>query len=96
MLLKKLSAIKTPYSSRKPISRFATFATLLCSLYAHQTSAQVSNLTGSTAHLGTLGTVNVLATRSEKTNLETPATISTINKDEMDRRGVKKYQRFIF
>ena len=89
MLLKKLSQAKPQYSSRKPISRFATFATLLCSLYAHQTSAQISNLAGRNSHQGTLDTVNILATRSEKSNLETPATISTINKDEMDRRGVK-------
>jgi hemoglobin/transferrin/lactoferrin receptor protein len=36
-----------------------------------------------------LGTVNVLATRGEKSNLETPATVSTITKDDIDRRGVK-------
>ena len=30
-----------------------------------------------------------MATRGEKSNLETPATISTITKDDMDRRGVK-------
>jgi hemoglobin/transferrin/lactoferrin receptor protein len=90
MLLKKLSQVKPRYSSaRKPISRFATFATLLCSLYAHQTSAQSSNIERTKSHQGSLGTVNVLATRSEKSNLETPATISTITKDEMDRRGVK-------
>jgi hemoglobin/transferrin/lactoferrin receptor protein len=80
MLLKKLSRPKPQYSSaRKPIARVATFATLLCTLYAHQTSA----------HQGSLDTVNVLATRGEKSNLETPATISTITKDDMDRRGVK-------
>ena len=90
MLLKKLSQAKPQYSSaRKPISRFATFATLLCSLYAHQTSAQSSNIERTNSHQGTLGTVNVLATRGEKSNLETPATISTITKDDMDRRGVK-------
>lgn len=90
MLLKKLSQAKPQYSSaRKPISRFATFATLLCSLYAHQTSAQSANVQIRNSNQGSLDTVNVLATRSEKSNLETPATISTINKDEMDRRGVK-------
>ena len=90
MLLKKLSRPKPQnLSARKPISRFATFATLLCSLYAHQTSAQSSNIERTNSHQGTLGTVNVLATRGEKSNLETPATISTITKDEMDRRGVK-------
>lgn len=83
MLLQKLSLSKTQNSTaRKPISRIATFASLLCSLYAHQTSAQPSQQ-------GTLGTVNVLATRGEKSNLETPASISTITKDDMDRRGVK-------
>ena len=80
MLLKKLSQPKPRNSStRKPISKVATFATLLCTLYAHQTSA----------HQGILGTVNVLATRGEKSNLETPATVSTITKDDIDRRGVK-------
>jgi len=80
MLLKKLSRPKPRNSStRKPISKVATFATLLCTLYAHQTSA----------HQGILGTVNVLATRGEKSNLETPATVSTITKDDIDRRGVK-------
>ena len=85
MLLKTISRPKPQNSSvRKPVSRIATFATLLCSLYAHQTSAQPSN-----SQQGTLGTVNVLATRGEKSNLETPATVSTITKDDMDRRGVK-------
>jgi hemoglobin/transferrin/lactoferrin receptor protein len=80
MLLKKLSQPKPRNSStRKPISKVATFTTLLCTLYAHQTSA----------HQGILGTVNVLATRGEKSNLETPATVSTITKDDIDRRGVK-------
>ncbi len=85
MLLKTISRPKPQNSSvRKPVSRIATFATLLCSLHAHQTSAQPSN-----SQQGTLGTVNVLATRGEKSNLETPATVSTITKDDMDRRGVK-------
>jgi hemoglobin/transferrin/lactoferrin receptor protein len=90
MLLKKLSRQKPQNSSAyKPISRAATFAALLCSLYAHQTSAQSSNLQTTKSNQGTLGTVNVLATRGEKSNLETPATVSTITKDDMDRRGVK-------
>ena len=88
MLLKKLSRPKPQNSSaRKPIGKFATFTALLCSVYAHQTSAQANSQPN--PHQGTLGTVNVLATRGEKSNLETPATISTITKDEMDRRGVK-------
>ena len=88
MLLKELSRPKPQNSSaRKPIGKFATFTALLCSIYAHQTSAQANSQPNS--HQGTLGTVNVLATRGEKSNLETPATISTITKDEMDRRGVK-------
>jgi hemoglobin/transferrin/lactoferrin receptor protein len=90
MLLKKLSRHKTQNSSAcKPINRVATFAALLCSLYAHQTSAQSSNFQTTKSNQGTLGTVNVLATRGEKSNLETPATVSTITKDDMDRRGVK-------
>ena len=84
MLRKKLSQAKPQNSSvRKPIGKVATFTALLCSIYAHQTSAQ-ANL-----NQGTLSTVNVLATRGEKSNLETPATVSTITKDDMDRRGVK-------
>ena len=88
MLLKKLSQAKSQNSSvRKPIGKVATFTALLCSIYAHQTSAQVNSQANS--NQGTLSTVNVLATRGEKSNLETPATVSTITKDDMDRRGVK-------
>jgi len=90
MLLQKLSRPKPQNSTaRKPIYRIATFASLLCSLYAHQTSAQPPNIERKNSQQGTLGTINVLATRGEKSNLETPATISTITKDDMDRRGVK-------
>ncbi|MFM1806655.1 MAG: hypothetical protein RL212_914, partial [Pseudomonadota bacterium] len=88
MLLKKLSQAKPQHSSvRKPIGKVATFTALLCSIYAHQTSAQTNSQANS--NQGTLSTVNVLATRGEKSNLETPATVSTITKDDMDRRGVK-------
>jgi hemoglobin/transferrin/lactoferrin receptor protein len=84
MLLKKLSQAKPQNSSvRKPIGKVATFTALLCSIYAHQTSAQANS------NQGTLSTVNVLATRGEKLNIETPATVSTLTKDDMDRRGVK-------
>ncbi len=93
MLLKKLSQSKTKNSSvRNPlfkVANVATLATLLCTLYAHQTSAQPSSLQQTNSHQGSLDTVNVLAARGEKSNLETPATISTITKDDMDRRGVK-------
>jgi hypothetical protein len=45
MLLQKLSRPKPQNSTaRKPIYRIATFASLLCSLYAHQTSAQPPNI----------------------------------------------------
>lgn len=90
MLLKKRFRHQSQISSaRKPVSRAATFAALLCSLYAHQTSAQPLNTARTNSQMGSLGTVNVLATRGEKSNLETPATISTITKDDIDRRGVK-------
>ena len=90
MLLKKCFRHQSQISSAcKPVSRVATFAALLCSLYAHQTSAQPLNTARTNSQMGSLGTVNVLATRGEKSNLETPATISTITKDDIDRRGVK-------
>jgi len=97
MLLKKLSRPKPQNSSAgKPISRFATVATILCSLYAHQTSAQSSNLQVRNSNQGSLDTVNVLATRGEKSNLETPATVSIITKDDMDRRGVKNIKDLFY
>lgn len=83
MLIKKFSRFK----SRKPssgLSNVVTYATLICSLYGHQAAADTV-----TPNQGSMDTVNVLATRGEKSNLETPATVSSISKQDMDRRGVK-------
>ena len=90
-MLKKFSHSKhhkaTRTSNASIIPKLATLATLLCSLYSHQASASKSQQLR--PQQGILDTVNVLATRGEKSNLETPATISTITKEDMDRRGVK-------
>jgi hemoglobin/transferrin/lactoferrin receptor protein len=83
MLIKTISRLK-PRKSSSGLSKVVTFATLICGLYGQQAAAEKIN-----PKQGTMDTVNVLATRGEKSNLETPATVSSITKQDMDRRGVK-------
>jgi hemoglobin/transferrin/lactoferrin receptor protein len=83
MLIKTISRLK-PRKSSSGLSKVVTFATLICGLYGQQAAAEKIN-----PRQGTMDTVNVLATRGEKSNLETPATVSSITKQDMDRRGVK-------
>ena len=83
MLIKKISRFK-PRKPSSGLGNVVTYATLICSLYGHQAAAETV-----IPKQGTMDTVNVLATRGEKSNLETPATVSSINKQDMERRGVK-------
>jgi hemoglobin/transferrin/lactoferrin receptor protein len=99
MLTKTISRLKPRNSqkqnqvkARKPspgLSKVVTLATLICGFYGHQAAADQLNPKLGGSGQGTMDTINVLATRGEKSNLETPATVSSISKQDMDRRGVK-------